>query len=68
MDALVDACTRTHAPHTHTHTSMYQYLFLFQDKNGDKNAPQYYVIRTVSVVFSVKTVMTYIAYHYVLRE
>jgi hypothetical protein len=36
--------------HTHTHTNM-QYLLLFHDHSGSANAPHYYVVRTLSVVY-----------------
>ena len=34
------------------HTQNIQYLFIFHSNNGYSNAPQYYVIRTLSVSFN----------------
>ena len=45
----ITKATNTHT-HTHTHTQNIYYLF-FHSNNGYANAPQCYVIRTLSVLF-----------------
>jgi hypothetical protein len=46
---------------TNTHTEVVYYLLLFNCNNGCTNAPQYYAVCTLPVLFMTKKVCVYCA-------
>ena len=60
--------TRTLAGNTHTHTNKYVILIAFHGHSGFVNAPQYYVIRTLSVLSVVSVVYVFFALSSLWRE